>query len=262
MNLFLTYYLKKRLIIKLSIQELTSKFSGSFLGVTWAFVGPIVTITILYFVFHFGFKSQPIQDVPFLIWLISGMFPWTFFSESLMTATSSILEKPYLVKKVLFDIEILPLVKIVSNFYIHLIFIIFIIIFSTFYKVELTIHFLQIFYYTFCCSFFILSLSLGASSIIVFARDIGQIIGILLQFGFWVTPIFWHYKVMSPKTITFLKLNPMMYITEGYRESVFLKIWFWEKPYDTLYFWIISLTLFFLGQYAFKKLRPSFSDIL
>ncbi|MEQ8171616.1 MAG: ABC transporter permease, partial [Candidatus Eremiobacterota bacterium] len=95
-----------------------------------------------------------------------------------------------------------------------------------------------------------------------FIRDLSQVIGVILQFFFWLTPIFWSLKMVPEKMHWFFKMNPVYYITEGYRETFIYKIWFWEHPCLMLYFWGFTLTVFVLGALIFRKLRPHYADVL
>ena len=110
----------KKIIITLSINDFKSKFSGSYFGIFWAFMQPIVTVLIYVFVFQIGFKAAPLDNnFPYVLWLIAGIVPWFFISESINLASSSLIDYNYLVKKVVFNIDILPLVKINSAWFVH-----------------------------------------------------------------------------------------------------------------------------------------------
>ncbi|MGG7153662.1 ABC transporter permease, partial [Clostridium neonatale] len=123
-NLVKDLYLNKRLIWNLSKNDFKTKYAGSYLGIIWAFIQPIVTILVYWFVFEFGLKAgSPIENVPFVLWFMAGLIPWFFFQEALMNATNCMMEYSYLVKKVVFKISILPIVKIISALFVHLVFI-------------------------------------------------------------------------------------------------------------------------------------------
>ena len=121
---------------------------------------------------------------------------------------------------------------------------------------------LQIVYYLFCTVFLVLGLSWLTSSVVVFFRDLGQIIAMIVQFGFWLTPIFWSMKILPEKYHSIIQYNPVYYIVEGYRDSLIYNTWFWEKTGLTLQFWVIALFFFFAGAVVFRKLRPHFADVL
>ena len=89
-----------------------------------------------------------------------------------------------------------------------------------------------------------------------------QIINIGLQIGFWLTPIFWSPSSMGDKIIIFFKLNPIYYITEGYRQTFISGIVFWDRGFINIYYWAFVVVVFVLGALIFHKLRPHFADIL
>lgn len=255
-------YQGRRLIIELAKNDLKNRFLGSYLGIVWAFVQPIVTILIFWFVFQVGFKSAPVEDFPFILWLICGMIPWNFFSESVMGSTNSVLDNSYLVKKVVFRVNVLPIVRIFSSLFIHLFFIVLIFIMFSIYGYKPSIYNLQVFYYLFASIILVLGISWITSSLVIFFRDLGQIINILLQFGFWLTPIFWSFNIMPEKFHFLFKLNPMYYIVEGYRDTFINHVWFWHHYNLTINFWMITGAILIMGALIFKRLRPHFADML
>lgn len=252
----------RHVIIELTKQDFRSKYLGSYLGLVWAFVNPTVTILIFWFVFQVGFKSSPIQEYPFILWLVSGIVPWFFFVDSVSAATNSIIEKSYLVQKVVFRVSILPIIKILSALLIHLFFLVFMVVMFQIYGHRPQLYNLQAGYYLFAMIVFVLGLSWFTSSLIIFLRDVGQIVSIVLQFGFWLTPIFWSLNMLPKKYQTLMKLNPVYYIIEGYRDSFIHKVWFWEHATLTVYYWSVTAALFIAGAIVFRRLRPHFADVL
>lgn len=261
-EMFHDIWSSKGLILNLSRNDFKNRFSGSYLGITWAFVQPIVVVIIYWFVFEVGFKSAPMNDFPFLLWLIAGIVPWFFFNESLLNATNTFLEYSYLVKKVVFKISILPVVKIMSAFYVHLFFILFANIVYISYGYIPSVYMIQSFYYSLCTFVIALGISYITSSIVIFFKDLGQIVSILLQFGMWMTPIMYSEDMMPGSIRWILKINPMYYIVEGYRDTFIRHVWFFDRYNQTIYFWGINLFILIIGIVIFKKLKPHFSDVL
>lgn len=253
----------KALIWNLSKNDFKTKYAGSYLGITWAFVQPIVTILVYWFVFEFGLKAgSPILHVPFVVWFVSGIIPWFFFQESLLNATNCMIEYSYLVKKVVFKISILPIVKIISALFVHLVFIVFLFFISAIYGFYPTQYSIQLVYYSLCTFCLTLALSYATSAMVIFFKDLGQIINILLQIGMWITPIMWSYTIVPQSLRWIVKLNPMYYIVEGYRDTFINHVWFFERYFQTVYFWVMTLGLFVIGTVIFKKLKPHFADVL
>ncbi len=256
------------LILDLANKDFKGRYAASYLGIVWAFVQPIVTILIYVFVFQFGMKATPPKaagDVPYSLWLTVGIVPWFFFQDALMSATNSLMEFSYLVKKIVFKISVLPIVKIISAFYVHIFFVFLLIVLSFLFGYMPHIYMLQSVYYTFAATVLVLGVSYITASIVVFFRDLSQIISVLLQFGMWLTPIMWTMDTMRIENKwvqQMFKLNPMYYIVNGYRDCFINRVWFWEHRVWTLYFWIVTFLICGLGTVTFKKLEKHFADVL
>jgi ABC-type polysaccharide/polyol phosphate export permease len=254
--------ISRRLIVELTEKDFKTRYLGSYLGILWAFIQPLITVIIFWFVFEVGFKSMPVEKFPFILWLISGLFPWFFLSDSIANATSSIMESSYLVKKVVFRVSILPVIKILSALVIHIFFIGIMFFMFYLYGYKPSVYSWQIVYYLFAGICLVLGLSWITSSLIIFFRDVGQIVGMVLQFGFWATPIFWNLKMVPEKYWWILRLNPAYYVVEGYRSSMIYQTWFWQDLSLTLYFWSIVVLVLALGAFTFRRLRPHFADVM
>lgn len=250
------------LVFKLAKNDLKSRFAGSYLGIFWTIIQPLVTILVFWFVFEVGFKAAPLNDVPFILWFIPAFLSWSFFSDALSTSTNTMFEYSYLVKKVRFRVSVLPTVKIVSALFIHIFFIIFIVVCFSIYGQPFKIQYLQVFYYCGAMLVLLIGLSWLLSALAPFLKDLTQLIGVLLQIGFWITPIFWSAEGLSPPLLMIMKLNPMFYITRGYRDSFIDGIWFWQRGNTNIYFWTVTLLCFVVGAIVFQKLRPHFADVL
>jgi len=252
----------KVLLWTLTKNDLKQKYLGNFLGVAWALIQPTATIIIFWFVFQVGFKSKPVDNFPFILWLVAGMFPWFYFAEGLSSGTNSIIANSFLVKKVVFRVSLLPIVSLLSALSIHIFFIFFMFAMFMYYGYMPEIYWIQVIYYVFALSILLLGLSWITSSVVVFFKDMGQLVAIVIQFGFWLTPIFWSIKIVPEKYHWIIELNPIVYIIEGYRNSMIYHKWFWEDMSMTLYFWLVTAAIFVIGSLTFKKLRPHFADVL
>lgn len=253
---------KRELIITLAEADFKKRFVGSFLGVFWMFIQPIVTVLIYFFVFQLGFRSRPVLEVPYVLWLIPGIVPWFFFNEAWGGATNCLYEYQHLVKKMVFKISILPVVKVLASLFIHLIFIWIMMIVYLLFGMHPSIWWLQLFYYTVCTMFLVLGLSYITASANAFFKDIGQTVQIILQIGMWLAPIMWSETIFPEKFRFILKFNPVYYLVEGYRDCLITHVGFWERPQLTVYFWCVSIVIFFVGVVLFKRLKPHFADVI
>jgi len=259
---------KRRLILDLAKADFRKRFVGSYFGVVWMFIQPIVTVAIYYFVFGVGFRSgDPIEGVPYVLWLVPGIVPWFFFSEALNAGTGCLQEYSYLVKKVVFRVEVLPIIKMISCLIVHVIFIFIMFGLYLCFGWVPQVSWIQVIYYTFATFMFSIALVYFTCSVQIFFKDMAQIVGICLQFGMWLTPIMWQVEQFSgssfyPVLQQVVKINPMYYIVSGYRDDLINKISFWEHPYLTAWFWIVTALVYIAGTRIFKKLRVHFADVL
>lgn len=190
---------KRKLIWDLSKADFKKRFVGSYFGVIWMFIQPLVTILIYAFLFgEYGFKSPPpVPGASYVIWMVPGIVPWFYFSEALNTGTNCLQEYHYLVKKVVFQVEMLPIIKMISCFMVHACFLV---IMVGLYLVGghfPIITWIQVLYYSFAASMLALAVTYLTSSIQVFFKDMAQIVGICLQFGMWLTPIMYHESMFT-----------------------------------------------------------------
>lgn len=260
-------YQNRRLIWRLSRNDFKKRYAGSYLGTIWAMVPPIVTVVMYWVVFDRIFGSGPQVtytggEVPYVLFLTAGLVPWFFFSDAVMGGMTSLMEYNYLVKKVVFKVSILPIIKVTAAMFVHIGFSVVLVLIGAFYGYTPTVYTLQLFYYTFCEYVFILGLSYATCAIVLFFRDLQNLVSIIMQVGMWATPILWNINTLREKYKPFIKLNPMTYIVEGYRSAVYEQQWFWEHFYSSTYFWIVTALLFVVSALIFKKLKPMFADVM
>ena len=117
---------KRKLVTELAKADFRKRFVGSYFGIVWMFIQPMVTIAIYAFIFgEHGMKNAPpVPGATYVIWLTPGIIPWFYFSEILNTGTNCLQEYHYLVKKVVFQVEMLPVIKLISCFLVHACFLI------------------------------------------------------------------------------------------------------------------------------------------
>ena len=251
-----------KMIWSLGKNDFKTRFAGSYLGIIWAFIQPIVTILVYWFVFQVGLRSTPVNNFPFVLWLTAGLVPWFFFSEAWMAGTGSLADYSYLVKKVVFNISAIPVVKLISALFVHIFFVAFMLVLYICYGYYPSAHWIQIIYYSFCMVMLVIALSYLSCAIMVFFRDLTQIINILLQVGIWITGIMWSVDMLPEKLRWIMYFNPMYYIVDGYRRALISKGWFWQVPYQTLGFWIFIIVLLTVSVNIFNRLRIHFADVL
>lgn len=269
-SLFANFVTGRKLIWNLAKNDIKKKFAGSYFGVVWAFVQPVITVLLYWFVFEKGLNSKATDlrtgiEIPFVLWLLAGLVPWFYFQEALNGGTGVLVEYSYLVKKVVFQIDMLPVVKMISALFTHLFFVVFAIVLFWLMGYPPDLYTLLVIYYSFCMMALTMGIIYATGAATVFFRDMKEVVAIVLQVGMWVTPIMWNFETMVQipawaKLV--LKLNPMYYIVSGYRDALINKTGFWENPGLTVYFWVVTVVIWLLGTGIFKRLRPHFADVL
>lgn len=249
-------------IWQFSLDDFKNKYSSSFLGVAWGIIQPLTTILVYWFVFQLGFKSQPVENFPFILWLVAGIIPWFFISETIPSATAVLSEYNYLVQKVLFNINILPLVKVVSAFLVHLFLIFITVVMFWLFGYPPAFSYIQVFYYAAFMAVLVAGISYFTAALHVFLKDLQQIIGIILQVLFWFTPIVWDVRSMSEGIQNVTQFNPIYFIVRGYRKTFIHGEAFWRDEPLSLFYWLFALLLLFAGMALFRKLKPHFADVL
>ena len=260
----------RKLILSLARNDIKKKFAGSYLGGVWAFVQPVITVLLYWFVFEKGLHQRTTDlrsgiEIPFVLWLTGGLVPWFYFQESVTGGTGVLVEYDYLVKKVVFQIDVLPVVKLISALFTHLFFVVFTIVLYLFHGYYPDLYTLQVIYYSVCMMVLAMGVVYATSAVTVFFRDMKEVVAIILQVGIWVTPIMWSFESMSGMpgwALTLLRLNPMYYVVSGYRDALINKVWFWENPGQLVSFWAVTALFLLIGSSVFRRLRPHFADVL
>ncbi|GAD13505.1 wzm [Geobacillus kaustophilus GBlys] len=258
-------FLHRSLIMQFIKREVRSRYQGSYLGIVWSFITPLMMLMIYTFVFSVVFKarwgtSAGDNKVEFALLLFSGLIVFNIFSEVVSRAPMLITSNVNYVKKVVFPLEILPIVILGSSLF-HLginimILIIAILIFTG--KIYWTVILLPLVLLPICL--FTLGLGWFLSSLGVYIRDIGQVMSVVISALMFLSPIFYPISAI-PKELQFLYyINPISYVVEDVRRVV---VWGLLPHWN----WLITGTVFgvitaLLGLTWFKKTRGGFADVL
>lgn len=248
-------------IFELAKNDFRAKYAGNFLGVLWAFIYPCVTAALYWFVFRVALKSSAGDDVPYVLWLISALVPYLFLCDALPSASSAMIDYSYLVKKVKFNTWTLPLVRVISNFFINMFFVFILLVISFALGYSPKPEDLWLVYYMLAEFAFIWAVSSLLSVLSVFIRDIRGIISVLVQIGYWITPLFWDISSVAPVLgRAVMAINPIIYITEGFRGTILYGMSPLDMPQYTLYFWSVTLILGAAARVLFKRLGGVIAD--
>jgi lipopolysaccharide transport system permease protein len=262
-NFLRKIYIQRSLIRNFVARDLRSRYIGSFIGIFWSVIHPIVLLATYTFVFSYIFKQRAPKDIgtnSFALFLFCGILPWLFFQDTLQRSSTIIIENTNLVTKTLFPSEILPLVVLLSGFVNHLIGFAILLCIIIFVIGKISILILLVPVYLFFLMIFTIGISWFIASLNVFIRDVSQILSVVLTFWFWSTPIFYPIDLF-PKPLMFLAhCNPLAYVVIGYRDCL-LRMHTPDLG-KLVIFAVASLVVFWAGGTFFRKTKREFADIL
>lgn len=252
------------LIKTLTIRDISSRYKGSFLGVLWTLINPIMMLAVYTFVFSVVFKARwpggTGSKIEFALLLFSGLIVYNIFSECVNKSPLLIVNNPNFVKKIIFPVEILPIVGVISSLFQALMSFI---VWAGFYFLfsgvpPLTILLLPIILLPLI--FITLGVSWFLAALGVYIRDISQMTGLLTTALLFLSPIFYSIDSLPEQFQDLMKINPLTLIIEQVRN-----IMIWGKPIDILDFLMItvfSLIVMVFGYLFFNRTKKGFADVL
>ena len=251
-------------IFKLSISDLKKTYRGAALGWAWAIIKPAVTIFVYWFAFEIGLRAgKDVNGFPFFLWLIAGLIPWFYMNNMITSGTDSIRKYSYLVTKMKFPISTIPTFVSISKFIVHILLITITIgIFVLMGRMP-TIYMLQLPFYMLLNLIFFTVFSLLSGLLASMSKDFANLVKSFVTAIFWLSGIVWNINTISiPWLKSFLMINPVTFLVEGYRNCFIHQTWFWEQPKRLMYFVIITLVMLILAVWTYKRLRKEIPDVL
>ncbi|MBC5635722.1 ABC transporter permease [Ornithinibacillus sp. BX22] len=251
------------LIFRLAFYEIKSKYQMHYLGIIWQFLNPFIQVCVYWFIFGIGLRQgESVGDIPYIIWLLTGLIPWFFISPSVVQGANSIYSKVNLVSKMKFPVSILPTITIISNSLNLIVMLAIFGIVAWYYNISLSLHIVQLPYYMLCLYVFLFALTLLSSTISALIRDFQLLIQSIMRLLFFLTPILWSIDRFPEQYQTILKLNPFAYIINGFRNSILEGNWFFNERRYMFYFWSLTLLILFIGSILHERFKNKFVDYL
>ena len=260
-----TIIYNRHLIAKMTNREVVARYKGSMLGMLWSFAHPLLMLAVYTFIFSVVFKVKWGVEIgdgksDFALILFAGLIMHTLLSEALNTAHGLILNNINYVKKVVFPLEILSVVSVVTALF-HAVVSISILL------IALMITDGHLYWTVFLFPIVIMPLvilSLGFSwllaSLGVFARDVGQLMGIVTTILLFLSPIFFPVSAIPEPYQIFIFLNPLTFIIEQIREVL---IWGRTPNWQGLGIYTLVATVFcWISFVWFQKTRKWFADVV
>ena len=257
-------YKNRNLIFSLVKREVMGRYRGSVMGLLWSFFNPVFMLIVYTFVFSVVFKARWIggteSKVEFALVLFTGLLVFNLFSEVINRAPSLILNNANYVKKIIFPLEILPVVALgAAVFHMLVSLIVWLIFFLLFFTLPAWTA-LQLPLVLTPLILMTLGLAWLLASLGVYLRDVGQMIGLLTMVLMFLSPIFYPVAALPVKYQKIMQLNPLTYAVEEARN-----VMIWEKGMNWSqwsYWTVLSLLIAWLGFAWFQKTRKGFADVL
>ncbi len=255
----------RQLIFQMTKREVVGRYKGSVMGLAWSFFNPVLMLVVYTFVFSVVFQSRWHMDgdeskTQFAVVLFVGMIVHGLFAEMLNRAPALILSNVNYVKKVIFPLEILPVVSLGAALFHSLISIG--VLLLAFVLFNGYLHWTTIFVPVVLLPLIILSLGFSwmLASLGVFLRDVGQIVGIVTTVMLFLAPVFYPIAALPEQFRPWLMANPLTFIIEQAREVV---IWGHMPDWFGLgIFTLVATAVAWLGFAWFQKTRKGFADVL
>lgn len=253
----------RKLVWQLGKSDFKNRFASTSLGSIWGFLQPFVFMATYVIVFQYILETGSSGNHPYVVWFLPGMAMWMWLNDSIMTASNSIRAYSYLVKKVVFPVEVIPAISIVASSFVSL----FLVLVATgaciIYGYLPNI--LMLIYVIFATYCFILAFTRFTSTITTVVPDFSNLLGIAMQLFMWFTPIVWDLDMLveHPLILKLVQCTPFTYLVTGLRQ-VFIEGNIVTADYGlyTIVFWVIVILMYLWGNFVFKRNRKDFADVL
>ena len=255
MHIFEELY-QYRELLKTNVQkEIRGKYKGSFLGVLWSFLNPLLMVLVYAIVFPYIMR---VQQEHYLIYLITGIIPWIFFTTVVTSGCNCVWINGGIIKKVYFPRCILPISVVCAGLVNFLISCVVILLFVIFGGIGLSFNILWVIPLALIQSLFSLGILFILSAINVYIRDIEYIVQFIINLLFYATPIIYNIEMLPDKFIFLLNFNPMSHLITQYRNIFYYK----TAPNFTsmLLMIIVSIIILIIGYSVFSKLEKGFAE--
>ena len=257
MNVFKELYQYRELLKTNIKKEIRGKYKGSWLGVLWTFLNPLLMLAVYAFVFPYILR---VNVENYTIFMIVALIPWNLFTTAIQNGTNSVTTNGAILKKVYFPREIIPFSVTTSQLINFLITCLIMFVFILVSGVGFSIHILWLPVIILIEYLLILAFNLVLSAVTVFVNDLSHFVQVAMTLGFYATPIVYLPTMLPDKFQWAMYVNPMAVLVEAYRAVLY----YHKNPnLQWLGIWGgLSVLLLITGYLIFKKLEKTFVEEL
>ncbi|WP_276815223.1 ABC transporter permease [Faecalibaculum rodentium] len=261
MSLFRELYQYRELLKTNIKKDIRGRYKGSVLGVLWTFLNPLLQVFVYYIVFPYLMRGAAIPN--YLVYLITGLIPWTFFLTTVTQGTTAIKANSGILKKVYFPRVILLVSQVCSGWVNFMISCVIILLFCLLFGVGFSIHLILIPVISLIEGLLILGIILILSAVNVYVQDVEYIVQFLLNMMFYGTPVLYslnQFTNANPVLYGMIANNPVTILIDAYRDCFLYHIW--PDWYALSIVFVVAFLTLLVGLYIFKKLERGFAEEL
>jgi lipopolysaccharide transport system permease protein len=249
----------RELIYFLTLRDIKIRYKQTALGITWAVLQPLLTMLIFSLIFG-RLAKMPSDGIPYPIFSLAGVVPWTFFATGLNFASNSLVASSNMIKKVYFPRLIIPLASVLSGLVDLVVSMGLIAIMMAWHRVPLTIQVLWLPAFAMLAFVTALGVGLWLSALNVEYRDVRYVVPFLLQFWMYATPIVYPSSLLKEPWRTICGMNPMAGVVEGFRWALLGAN---TKPGPLIAVSVLMAVFLLLsGAYYFRRMERTFADLV
>lgn len=260
MQVFKNIYDYRELLKSNVKKDIRGKYKGSFLGILWSFLNPLLQVLVYYIVFPYLMRGASIPN--YIVYLVTGIIPWSFFSTVISMGTTSIKANEGIIKKVYFPREILVISQVLSGLINFFISCIIVVLFCLAFNVGVSIHILAIPLVAIVQAILSLGILFILSSVNVYIQDLEYIVSFIINMLFYGTPILYSLDQFSNAGVLakLIQLNPMTTLMNSYRDCFLYHEW--PDLLSLCLVLLLGLLILIIGYFIFKKLEKGFAEQL
>lgn len=248
----------RELLYFLVWRDLKVRYKQTLLGVSWVILQPIL-MTLVFAVFLGKIARVPSGNVPYVLFLYSGLLPWTFFTNAVATSSHSLIASAEMITKVYFPRSLVPLAAVLVRLSDFLVASLILFVLMVYYGRAFTSAMLLVPFLVLHLTLLALSLGLLFAALNVKYRDIGTVLPVLLQLWLFASPVIYPTTFVPANWKWLYELNPLSGIISGFRAALLGADFDWRGLLISLG---ITLVLLVYSTFVFKRMEDEFADVV
>jgi teichoic acid transport system permease protein len=253
----------RKQIVRLAVFDLVKRSRGTVLSWFWLFAKYLIRIFFFWFALDIGLRVGRDMDPPFFLWLVAGLVPWFFMSEMLSTGSNVFGRFSYLVNKIRFPLNGIPMIFSIASGIVHLGMIVALFVVYSLLKIPFDVYLLQVPFIAIVMFVFFYMNSLTFSLLSAFSKDFANLVKAMVMPLFWLSGIIFDMSSVEILWIRDMMLfNPVTFFATAYRDAFYYKVWVWENPLALIAFIVVFAATLIVMLMLNKRLAREVPDVL